>query len=236
MTYHEGRRHTDIHLLSSPLLLYHLLGLLGNRLQTVDEEFRDAGYQFHHGTHGHTEEQHFLDIHLGHSTNQGTHDDTQHDRLTEYTELLFQAIGIDIKFREAGNPVEQPVDADGKGRKALAERLGNRDTVHIVVVALELLGRQVGHHQGDDIADDGSEIAPSQALIHHEVSHGSDKGEVPVVPQVDIHCARAFCDKQQEVHTQTDGDDQCAHRRVIGHCRSSRPTHVEHAELQVVQA
>ena len=236
MTYHEGRRHTDIHLLASPLLLYHLLGLLGNRLQTVDEEFRDAGYQFHHGTHGHTEEQHFLDIHLGHSTNQGTHDDTQHDRLTEYTELLFQAIGIDIKFREAGNPVEQPVDADGKGRKALTERLRDGDSIHIIIILLEFIGSQVCHHQCDNVAHDSGEIAPYQTLIHHEVSHSPDKGEVPVVPQVDIHRSGTLGDKQQEIDTQTDWDDQCTHCRVISYCSCCRPSHIEHPKLQVVEA
>ena len=42
MTDHQRRRHADIHFLTSPFLLHHLLRLLSNRFQTVDEEFRDT--------------------------------------------------------------------------------------------------------------------------------------------------------------------------------------------------
>ena len=195
MTDHQCRRHADIHFLTSPFLLHHLLRLLGNRFQTVDKEFRDTRYQLHHGTHRHTQEHHLLDVQLCHSTNQGTHDDTQYDGFTQHTELPLQSLGIDVELRETRNLVEQPVDADGKGRKALTERLRDGDALHIIVIALELRSCQVGHHQRDDIADDGGEIAPHQTLVHHEIGHSPDKGEVPVVPQVDIHRTRTFCNK-----------------------------------------
>ena len=98
MTYHQGWRHADIHLLACPLLLNHLLRLLSNRLQTVDEQLRDTRNQFHHGSHGHTQEEHLLDVELGYSTNQGTYDDTQHDGLTQHTELTLQSLGIDVEL------------------------------------------------------------------------------------------------------------------------------------------
>ena len=94
---------------------------------------------------------------------------------------------------------QKGVDDDGKSRKALTERLGDGDALHIVVVALEALCREVGHHQGDDITADGGEITPQQTLVHDEIGHGADEGEMPVVPQVDIDCSRTFCNQQQEV-------------------------------------
>ena len=235
MTDHQCGRHADIHLLAGPLLLHHLLRLLCNRLQTVDEELRDTRNQFHHSTHRHTQEQHFLNVQLGHGTDQRSDNHTKHDRLAQHTKLLLQTLGIDIELREAGNLVKQPVDADGKGRKALTERLGNGDAIHIVVIALELRGRQIGHHQRVDVTHDGGEVAPSQTLVHHEVGHSPDKGEVPVVPKVDVDRTRTFGNKQQEVYAQTDGDDQRTHSRVISDSGGSRPAHVEHAELQVVK-
>ena len=58
---------------------------------------------------------------------------------------------------------------------------------------------------------------------------------MPVVPQVDVHRAGTLRDEEQEVDAQTDGDDQRADGGVIGHGGGSRPAHVEHAELQVVE-
>ena len=229
MTYHERRAHADIYFLTGPFLLNHFLSLLGNGFQTVDKQFGDTGNQLHHGTHRHTEEEHLLDIQLGHGTNQGTHNHTQHQRLAEHTELLLQSFGINIELRESGNLIQQPVDANGKSRETLAERLRNADTVHIIIVALELLGSQVGHHQCNDVAHDGSEIAPCQTLIHHEIGHGTNESEMPVVPEVDIHRAGGLGNQHQEVHAQTDGDNQRTYGRVVSHGGSGRPSHVEHA-------
>ena len=59
---------------------------------------------------------------------------------------------------------------------------------------------------------------------------------MPVVPQVDVDRTRTFCNKHEEIHAQTDGDDQCTHSCIISYGGSSRPAHVEHAKLQVVEA
>ena len=166
-------------------------------------------------------------------TYQGTNDDTKHQRFTQYTELLLQSLGIDIQFRETRDTVEQPVDGDGKRGKTLTERLRNRDSLHILVVALETVGCQVSHHQRDDIAADGSEIAPKQALVHHEISHGTNEGKMPVVPQVDIHRAGTLRYQQQEIDTQANGDNQCTHRCIVSHSGSSRPSHVKNLQVQV---
>ena len=235
MTNYQGWRHTDVHLLTSPLLLHHLLRLLSDRLQSVDEKLGDTRNQLHHSTHGYTQEQHLLDIQLSYSTNQSAYDNTKHNGLTQHTKLLLQALSVDIELRETWNLVEQPVDANGKSREALAERLWDADAIHIVVITLELLGCQIGHHQRDDVAHDSCEIAPSQTLIHHEICHSTNEGEVPVVPQVDVDRTCTFGYEQQEVHTQTDGNDQCAYSRIVCHSCSSRPTHIEHAQLEIVK-
>ena len=235
MTNDQCWRHADVDFLTSPLLLNHLLRLLSNRFQTVDEELGDTGDELHHSTHRHTEEEHLLDVQLGHSTNQGAYNHTQHDRLTQYAEFLLQSLGIDVELREAWNLVEQPVDGDGEGRKTLTERLWDGDAIHIVVVALELLGCEVGHHQCDDVADDGGEVAPCQRLVHDEICHSTNEGEVPVVPEVDVDRAGTFGNEQQEVDAQTDGDDECANGSVVSYSCSCGPAHVEYTELEVVE-
>ena len=65
-----------------------------------------------------------------------------------------------------------------------------------VVEALELVGGIVGHDQGDDVADDGGEEAPQDAVAG-EVDHGTDEGEVPVVPEVDVDRAGGLGNKHQ---------------------------------------
>ena len=110
-----------------------------------------------------------------------THDDTQHQGVSQLSEFLFQSVSVYVQFAEARYLVQCLVEDDGQGHEALAERLGDGDALQLVV-ALELLGREVGAYQGDDVADDGGEIAPGQTLPHHEVDHGSYEGEVPVVP------------------------------------------------------
>ena len=170
---------------------------------------------------------------MGSRTNQGTHDDTQHQRFAQHAELLFQTLSINVELREAGDAVEQPVDSDGKRRKTLTERLRNADTVHILIVALEAVCRQVCHHQRHNIAADGSEIAPQQRLIHHEVGYSTDKGEVPIVPQVNVHRTCTLGNKQQEVDAQADGNNQCANGCIIGHSGGGRPSHVEHSQIQI---
>ena len=109
------------------------------------------------------------------------HDDTQHQGVSQLSKLLFQSVSVYVQFAEARNLVQCLVEDDGQGHEALAERLGDGDALQLVV-ALELLGREVGAYQGDDVADNGGEIAPGQALPHHEVDHGSYEGEVPVIP------------------------------------------------------
>ena len=58
---------------------------------------------------------------------------------------------------------------------------------------------------------------------------------MPVVPQVDVHRTCTFSNKHQEVHAQTDGNNQCSYCGIVSNSSSSGPTHVEHTELQVVQ-
>ncbi len=65
---------------------------------------------------------------------------------------------------------------------------------------LELVGGEVGCHESYDVADDGSEISPSKALARKEIDNGADEGEVPVVPQVDVHGSCGLGQKHQEVN------------------------------------
>ena len=199
MTNNKCRTHANKNFLTIPFFLHHFLCFFCNRLQTVNKQLGDTGNQFHHSTHRYTEEKYLLDIQLGHGTNQGTHNHTQHQRLTEHAELLLQSFGINIEFGESGNFIQQPVDTDGKSRETLAERLRNGDTVHIVVITLELLGGQVGHYQCNDVAHNCGEITPSQALVHYKISHGTNESKMPIVPQINVHRAGCLCNQHQEV-------------------------------------
>ena len=44
-----------------------------------------------------------------------------------------------------------------------------------------------------------SSVAPEQTLTHHKVSHCTDKGEVPVVPEVDIYGTCCLGNQHQKV-------------------------------------
>ena len=230
MTNHQGRTHTDMHLLAVELGLHQFLGLLRDRLQTVNKQGSDTRNQLHHGSHGHTEEENLLDVELCCPTNQGSHDNTQNQWLTQHTKLLLQSLCIDIELRETRNHIHCLVEEDGEWHEALAEWLRNGDTVQVVVL-LELLCGQICTYQCNDVADDGCKVPPKQTLTHHEVSHGTDKGEMPVVPEVDVHRTGGLGYQHQEVDSQADWDNQGTHRCVISHGSGCRPTHVKHVQL-----
>ena len=222
-----------MHLLTLETAVNNLLGLVGDRHQTIDEELGDARNEFHHRTHDHTERQHSLDILMGCQGDEHTDDDTQHQGLGQYAELTLHALGIEVELGETGDLLQQPADSQRKRHETLAERLRNRDAWQ-VVVALEAVGRKVGTNQRNHVADDGGEVTPQQALVEDEINHGANEGEMPVVPQVDIHRACGLRDEHQEVDTQADRDDERPHGRVVGHGGGSRPTHIEDVELQMV--
>ena len=167
------------------------------------------------------------------STNQGSHNHTKHNRFAQHTKLFLQAIRINIQFRETRNAVKQPVDDNGKRSETLAERLRNADAVHLLIISLELLRSQVSHHQRDDVAHDGSKITPQHALPHHKISHSTDEGKMPVIPQIDVHRTCTLRHEQQEIDAKTDGDDERTHSRVVSHSGSSRPSHVKHLQVEV---
>ena len=115
----------------------------------------------------------------------------------------------------------------------MAERLRDGDAVHAVVVFLELVGCQVCHDEGDDVADDGCEESPPDVAAG-EVDHGADEGEVPVVPQVDVDSLGGLGEEHHDVHCQADRDDEGADRRVIGHRGCCGPSHVEDTQAQTI--
>ena len=217
------------------LTLDHLLRLLGDGFQTLDKETGDTGNEFHNGTHRDSQKENLLDIELSQTTDEGTNNDAQHQRFTQHAELLLQAVGIDIQAVEAWNHIKRFADNQGKRHKALTERLRDADALPLWIVFLELVGCKVCHHERDNIAHNGGKVAPRQRLVHHEICHSTNEGEVPVVPEVDIDSTRTLGDDQQEVDTQTDRNDECANRCIVSHSSCSRPPHIKNLQLQVVQ-
>ena len=53
-------------------------------------------------------------------------------------------------------------------------------------------------------------------------------------PKVDIDSTCGLGDEHEEVHAKTDGDDERTYSGVVSHSGSSRPTHVKHVELQMI--
>ena len=236
MTNNQSWRHADIYFLTVELILYNLLSLLRDRHKSVDKEFGDTWNKLHNSTHGNTKEQNLLDIKLSQSSNQCTNDYTKYQWLAKHSELLLKSLSIDIELRETRNHIEALIDEHSEWSETLNERLWDRDSLHTLVVALELRSSKVCHNQRVDVAHDSGKIAPCQALIHNEISYRANEGEVPVVPQVDIYGTCGLGNEHQEVNTQTNGDNQSSNCCVISYCCCSRPTHIENAKLEVVEA
>ena len=180
--------------------------LFRNGFQAFNEERRDARNELHDSSHRNAQEEYLLDVQLGGGTDEHTYDDTQHQGFAYHAEFLFQPLGVNVQLGEAGYLVQPLIDEHGEGRDALAERLRDGDAVQVIVF-LELVRREVGADQCDDVADDGGKIAPCQAFTSYKVGHGTNEGKMPVIPQVDIHRACGLGDEHQQVHTQADGDD-----------------------------
>ena len=201
----ECGRHADVDLLAVELLLHDLFGLLRDRHEAVDEELGDARDEFHHSAHDDAQREDGLGgvaIPFLHAqrADERSDDDTQNERFAQHAELLFQPLGVDVELGETGNLVQEPVDADGKGNEALAEGLWDADAVEVIVL-LEAFGCEVGHDEREHIAHDGSEVAPTETLALHEIDHGADEGEMPVVPQVDVHRARSLGEHHEGIDT-----------------------------------
>ena len=167
-------------------------------------------------------------------TDDAAHENTEEKGFTQQAELLFHAFGVDVEPVEAGNAVEPFVDESGKGYESLAEGLGNGNAFHLVVESLELVGCEVGKHKGDNVADDGCEEAPQDA-VGSKIDYGADEGIVPVVPQVNVDGAGGLGQQHDNVDRQADGDDEGTHRCVVGDGGGCGPTHVEHLELESVE-
>ena len=230
----QGGAHADMHFLAVEFGLHQFRGLFGNGFQSFNEERGNAGDKFHDRTHGDTQEEHFLDVELCGGTDKYTYDDTQYQRFAQYAELLFHSVGVNVQLGEAGNLVQCLIYKDSERREALAERLGDGDTVQVIVF-LELVCCQVGAYKCDDVANDGCEIAPCQAFSHNEIRYGTDEGEVPVVPKVDVHRTGGLRDEHQHVYAQTNRNNQGTYGRVVCHGCRCGPAHVEYVQLQVVK-
>ena len=185
----EGRGHTDIEfLISSELLGDEFACGFGDRLETFDEEACDAWDEFHDGTHLDTESEggrdvvdEFLSVLASEASDDNADDDTEEERFAEEAEALLHSLCIDVELIEARNTVEHLTNTDGDRREALTERLWDGYAFHAGIEFLELLGGHVGKDEGDDIADDGGEEAPHDA-VGEEIDDGTDECEVPVVP------------------------------------------------------
>ena len=67
----------------------------------------------------------------------------------------------------------------------MAKRLRNRDTFHFIIELLESRSSHIRHYQCNDVADDCCKEAPED-IVGSKIDDGSDKGEMPVVPKVDV--------------------------------------------------
>ena len=230
--YHEGgrmadyqsRAHTDAdagRILEFPR--HHILSGLGNGFQALDKEAGNAGNEFHHRTHLDTKSENGRDIlypfipgRITQYADDKTYYDAKEQRLAQDAEFLLHPFGINIQLAHSGNLVEAPVETLGKGDEALAEWLRDGNTIEVLVILLELPCGQVGHEESDNEADDGGEEAPPYTSAG-EIDHSADEGIMPVIPKVDVDGLCRLDKQEQDVDSQTDRDDKCTYRSIIGH-------------------
>ena len=124
-------------------------------------------------------------------------------------------------------------DYPGERHETGTERLRNRNTVHILVELLEFLCSEIRDNQRNDVANYSCEEAPQQA-VRSEVGQRADKGEMPVVPQVDIDRFGRPRQQHQQVNAQTNRDNQRAYRSIVGYTGGRGPSHIENLELQII--
>ena len=168
----EGRGHADVELLvSAEFLRYKLACGFRYWLETFDEETCYARDKLHDGTHLDAESEggrdvvdEFLRILAGKASDDDADDDTEEERFAEDAEFLLHTLSIDVELVEARNTVEHLTYAYGDRRETLTERLWDGYSFHAGVELLEFLCRHVCKYEGDDIADDGGEEAPHDAV------------------------------------------------------------------------
>ena len=115
----------------------------------------------------------------------------------------------------------------------MAEGLWNRDTLHFIIELLKSGSSHIRHYQCNDVADDCCEESPED-IVGSKINDRSDKGEMPVVPKVDVDSAGCFGKQHQQVNAQTNRDNKSTDRGVVGNCCCRRPSHVENSQFQSV--
>ena len=175
----------------------------------------------------------FVRILAGQGSDAAAHDYAKEKRVAHDAELSFHSFRVDVQLVKARNLVEQLVDDQRERHESLAERLRDGDAVHLVVVRLELLAGQVGHHHCDDVADDSGEESPPD-VSGSEINHRPDEREVPIVPKVDVDGLGGFGQQHKDVDAQTYRNDERADGRVVRHGSCGGPSHVENLEAKPV--
>ena len=168
---------------------------------------------------------------MSHCSYQTTNDNTQDYRFSQNAEFLLKSLGINVEFAKSRYLIQKPVDDPGERRKTLAERLRDGNSRKIIV-GLEFVRCKVCHHESYNIAYDGCKIPPCKALAGKEVDHGTDEGEMPVIPEVYVHRPCCFSDKHQEVDAKAYRNDECPHRCVVGYAGSCGPSHIKDAKIK----
>ena len=140
MTDDQRRAHADVQPGSVlEFAGYQLARSIGNRHQTLNEQSRNAGNQFHDGSHLYAQHQNLGQFVTGKHPYQAPHYDAQKQRLAQQAKAFLQTFGINLYLVHAGYLIQHLVDGQGKGYKPRTKRLGNGYAIHLLVKALKLL-------------------------------------------------------------------------------------------------
>ena len=153
MTNHQSRTHPYIQFRTIlELTGNHFTGGIRYRAQTFNKQRRNSRNQFHHCSHFYTQTQDkrnlindLFPVFTRQNTDSATNNDTQEQRFTHDTKLLLHTFGINIQLIEAWNSIQSFINHYRKRNKSLTERLGNRNTFHLVIITLKLFACQISH-------------------------------------------------------------------------------------------
>ena len=67
-----------------------------------------------------------------------------------------------------------------------------------------------------------------------KIHNSPDKGEVPIVPKVDIDRTGSLDEEEQQIDTEAHRDDKSSYSSIVGNSGRCRPAHVKDLKLKIV--
>ena len=132
-------------------------------------------------------------------------EETEDDRITEDAPVFLNILGIPVDFLDAGDLPEHPVGGDCEGNAGAGGEVGDGDAGQTVEV-LDGFGNPVTEEQRPGGSNSGGK-EPQVEILAHDGDQGTDEGEVPEIPDIDIQGLGEPDEQQDHIDQDRDGDD-----------------------------